>query len=86
MTHYAIIRGVRPFISIQIHGRDWRSDPQFERYESSGWVYYQQEQVLILKLRHFSATENMRIIYRFAERPPPPPPVTAESDSGNTVE
>ena len=63
MTHHLIIRGVRPFSSIQIHGQAWRSDPQFERYDSSGWVYYQDEQVLILKLRHRSAVENIRIVY-----------------------
>jgi hypothetical protein len=57
---------------------DWRSDSQFEIYDSSGWVYYPQEQVLILKLRHRSTTENVRIIYREAPPPPPPPPVVEE--------
>jgi len=64
MTHHLIIRGVRPFISIQIHGQTWRSDPQFERYDSSGWVYYPDSQILILRLRHRAALENVRIVYR----------------------
>jgi len=87
MTHYVILRGIRPFLRIQIHGQDWRSDSQFERYEVSGWVYYQQEQLLVLKLRHRSAIENVRLIYREAPAPaprpaappPPPPPATGES-------
>ena len=70
MTHYMIIRGIRPFIKIQIHEMDWRTDSQFERYDSSGWVYYQQEQTLVLKLRHRTTVENVRIFYR-AEVPPP---------------
>jgi len=74
MTHYVIIRGVRPFIKIQIHDMDWRTDTQFERYDSSGWVYYPQGQTLILKLRHRANVENVRVFYRVEEPPPPPPP------------
>jgi len=81
MNHYVMIRGVRPFIRIQIHGMDWRSDSQFEIYDSSGWVYYPQEQVLVLKLRHRSTVENVRIIYRSEE----PLPATTASE-GNTVD
>ena len=81
MAHFVIIRGVRPFNRIQIHGMDWRTDSQFERYDSSGWVYYPQEQVLVAKLRHRAATENLRIIYREAAPPPPPPPPPAVIES-----
>jgi hypothetical protein len=76
MTHHLIIRGVRPFNSIQIHNMVWRSDPQFERYDSSGWIYYSEEQILIIRLRHRSTTENIRIIYRVEQ--PAPAPVPAE--------
>ncbi|MCL1959406.1 MAG: hypothetical protein FWF68_07365 [Spirochaetes bacterium] len=68
-VHYVIIRGIRPFIKLQMHGQDWRTDNQFERYDSSGWVYYQQEQTLILKLKHRTTLENIRIFYR-VEAPP----------------
>ena len=74
MAHYMIIRGVRPFIKIQIHGMDWRTDSQFERYDSSGWVYYSQDQILVLKLRHRTIAENVIVFYRVEEPPPPPPP------------
>jgi len=69
-SHHIIIRGVRPFLRIQIHGMDWRSDPQFEIYDSSGWIYYPDNQVLVLKLRHRSSMEYVRLIYREAAAPP----------------
>ena len=72
MTHYVIICGIRPFIKLQFYGTDWRSIPQFERSDSSAWVYYPQTQILVLKLRHRSTVENVRLIYW---EPPPPPPV-----------
>jgi len=75
MTHHLIIRGVRPFLRIQIHNIDWRTDSQLERYDSSGWVYYPEEQILVLRLRHRASVENVRLIYREAPPPPPPPPV-----------
>ena len=88
MTHYVIVRGIRPFNRIQIHGTDWRTDSQFERYDSSGWVYYAQDQVLVLKLRHRETVENVRIIYRAEPAPataPAPVPATAaeEGESDN---
>jgi len=73
MTHHVIIRGVRQFVSIQIHGQAWRTDSQFEIYDSSGWVYYPGEQILVLKLRHREALENVRLIYR---APAPAPVIT----------
>ena len=79
-AHHMIIRGVRPFLSIQIHNMVWRSDPQFERYDSSGWVYYPDDQILVIKLRHRAAVENIRIIYR-EEVPVPEAPVNnSEAD------
>jgi len=62
-SHYIIINGVRPFIKLRVHDMDWRTDSQFERYDSSGWVYYPQDQILILKLKHRATVENIRIIY-----------------------
>ena len=63
MSHFIIIRGLPPFLRLQIHGQDWRTDSQFERYDSSGWVYYSQDQTLILKMRHRTTLENVRIFY-----------------------
>jgi hypothetical protein len=83
MTHHVILRGVRPFLRLQIHGMDWRPSAEFERYDSSGWLYHPQEQTLVLRLRHRSTTENVRIIYR--EDPPPQPAVEVQQEA-NTQE
>jgi hypothetical protein len=80
MAHFMIIRGVRPFLRIQIHGMDWRTDSQFERYDSSGWIYFPEEQTLMLKIRHRSTTESVRLIYRLTE------PVAEESEAGAVIE
>jgi hypothetical protein len=60
-THYMMIRGVRPFSKIQIYDIDYRTDPEFERYDSSGWIYSAQEQILVLKMKHRAAVEHIRI-------------------------
>jgi len=86
MIHHLIIRGVRPFLRIQIHNMDWRSDSQFEIYESSGWVYYPDEQILILRLRHRSAVENVRIIYQEYVAPPVQQPLLLPDNTGAAVE
>ncbi|MCL2211060.1 MAG: hypothetical protein FWB95_03970 [Treponema sp.] len=88
MAHHMIIRGIRPFLRIQIHGMDWRSDSQFERYDSSGWVYYPEEQILVIKLRHRTTTENIRIIYRAEPTPAPAPAAAGEAapEPGEDIE
>jgi hypothetical protein len=61
-THYMIIRGVRPFNAIQLYNMNFPTDSQFERYDSSGWIYSVSEQSLLVKMRHRSASEHIRII------------------------
>ena len=75
-SHHIIIRGVRPFINIQIHGQTWRSASDFETYDSSGWVYYSAEQILVLKLRHRETVENIRLNYRAPAASPAPAPIS----------
>jgi hypothetical protein len=62
-THYIIIRGIRAFNKIQLYNMDYRTDPQFERYDSSGWSYSAQEQTLVLKMKHRATVEHIRIFY-----------------------
>jgi len=81
-THYMIFRGVRSFSRIQLYGMDFRTDPQFERYDSSGWSYNSTEQTLIVKMKHRSAVENIRIIYREAPRPVIVVPVPEVEEEG----
>jgi hypothetical protein len=70
-THYMIIRGLRPFVRLQLYNIDYRSDPQFERYDSSGWVYYPQDQILVLKMKHRTTIEHVRIFFREQSRSAP---------------
>jgi hypothetical protein len=84
-THYMMLRGVKPFAKIQLYGIDYRTDPQFERYDSSGWVYSSLEQTLLLKIKHQNPVEHI-LIYavapqpsRPAPRPSPPPEPAAET-------
>jgi len=81
-THHVIISGIKPFISLQIHGTNWRTDSQYERYDSSGWVYHQNEQILVLKLRHREQTENIKIIYKYAAPPPVVEEAKEDADNG----
>jgi hypothetical protein len=62
-AHYLLIRGIRPFKKIQMRGMDYRSDPQFERYNSPGWVYRAQDQTLLIKLFHRTEVEAIKIFY-----------------------
>jgi hypothetical protein len=82
LSHYVIIRGIRPFVKIQIHETDWRTDSQFERYDSSGWVYYQQDQTLIIKLRHRVPVENITVFYNASASPPAPAPRAEPEHTG----
>jgi hypothetical protein len=62
-THHIIIRGVKPFAKIQLYNMDYRTDPQFERYDSSGWSYSPSEQTLLIKMKHRTNIEHVRIFY-----------------------
>ena len=76
-SHHIIIRGVRPFLSLQFNGQTWRSDSQFEIYDSFGWIYYADEQVLVLKVRQNASLVNIRLIYRAPAPAPAPAPTPA---------
>lgn len=60
-THYMVIRGIKPFYRILIYGLDFRTDPRFESYNSSGYVYNEQTQTLYLKMRHKVEYEDILI-------------------------
>jgi hypothetical protein len=62
-THYMLIRGIRPFTKIQLYNMDYRTDPQFERYDSSGWTYSPSEQILLLKMKHRTPAEHIMVYY-----------------------
>ncbi|AEJ20693.1 hypothetical protein Spica_2592 [Gracilinema caldarium DSM 7334] len=67
-THYMMIKGVKPFKKIQLYNIDFRTDPRFERYDSSGWAYSESEQTLLLKMKHRAKEEHIKIYYQVAEQ------------------
>jgi len=67
-THYMMIMGVKPFKKIQLYNIDFRTDPRFERYDSSGWAYSESEQILLVKMKHRVKEEHIRIFYQVAEQ------------------
>lgn len=63
LTHYVILKGLPQFSTIYIYNMAFRTDPRFETYNSSGYVYKQNTQTLLLKSRHKSQLENVRFEY-----------------------
>lgn len=82
-THYLIIRGIRPFYRIQIHGIDFRSDQRFEIYNSSGYVYNERTGTLLLKLKHKKDNEEITL---FLGRAPLPAPVPVPAVTSNVTD
>ncbi|MCM1321680.1 MAG: hypothetical protein NC041_07400 [Bacteroides sp.] len=68
-THYMILNGIEPFSAIEIYNTRFRSDPRFESYNSSGYVYDRNSKTLFLKYRHKSRTEIVRLIYQEEKQP-----------------
>jgi hypothetical protein len=62
-TEYLIIKGILPFRSIEIYDMPYRTDPRFETYNSSGYIYNAESQTLFLKSRQKTQREIVRLIY-----------------------
>ena len=77
LTHYIIVKGIPSFSSIYIYNMAFRTDPRFETYNSSGYVYKQSTETLLLKSRHKSQIENVRLEYH--EKPAVKQPVVKET-------
>ena len=87
-----IIHGVKPFTSIEIYGLAFRTDPRFEIYNSSGYVYDPAAETLLLKYRQRSAAETVRL-YHAAPKPkaepveePAPAAETSETEAASAAE
>ncbi|MCQ2240945.1 hypothetical protein [Treponema sp.] len=64
LTHYMMFNGVPNFGGrIEIQGQMFRTDPRFETYNSSGYVYLQNSRSLLIKSRHKSKMELIRLFY-----------------------
>ncbi len=67
-THYVIIKGIPHFSTIYIYDMAFRTDPRFETYNSSGYVYKQKSKTLLLKSRHKTRKENIRFDFKEPEK------------------
>ena len=81
-THYVILKGIPAFQQIFIYDMAFRTDPRFETYNSSGYVYKSETQTLLLKSRHKSENENIRMSYTPVPKPAPAPK-PAETETGS---
>ncbi|ULQ60908.1 hypothetical protein K7I13_06515 [Brucepastera parasyntrophica] len=86
-SHYMVISGVKPFYRIQIGGIDFRTDPRFETYNSSGYRYNERTETLYLKLRHRTEITDV-VLYMGnppAPAPEPAPPAVPEQAAPEEV-
>jgi len=69
-THYVMLNNVKPFPLLQIYDTNWRRAFDFESYyNSSGWYYFEREQILVLKINHRSNVEHVRIYFTVPRAP-----------------
>lgn len=61
--HHVIFKGIPKFNAIYIYNIAYRTDPKFETYNSSGYVYKEEGYTLLLKSRHKSKIETVRMSY-----------------------
>ena len=91
LTHYVIFKGIPAFEQIFIYDMAFRTDPRFETYNSSGYVYRSETSTLLLKSRHKSQIENVRMSYtpvvKATPAPAPAPkPEETEQETTTTTE
>lgn len=79
-THYAIITGIERFQTIYIYDLAFRTDARFETYNSSGYVYQNDSNSLLLKSRHKSQIEQIRLVYPHAGEMSAKPEETQDSE------
>ncbi|MDR2193717.1 MAG: hypothetical protein LBP19_04525 [Treponema sp.] len=63
-SHYMLIRNIPPSITrLQLYNQTYRTAADFERWDSSGWVYSASEQTLLVKMKHRAQIEHIRIFW-----------------------
>ena len=84
-THYIIFKGMPAFKTIYIYNMAFRTDPRFETYNSSGYVYLPETKTLLLKSRHKSKIENIRMdLYGNEGRPASSSSTSAAASSSSS--
>ena len=84
-THYVIFKGIPSFEQIFIYDMAFRTDPRFETYNSSGYVYKAETETLLLKSRHKTQVEDIRMSYVAPKPAPVPAPKPAEPAAETTA-
>ena len=85
-THYVIFKGIPAFEQIYIYNMAFRTDPRFETYNSSGYVYKSDTKTLLLKSRHKSEIEDVRMSYTAPKPAPAPKPAEPEAETETVSE
>ncbi|MCQ2582712.1 MAG: ribosomal protein L7/L12 [Treponema sp.] len=83
--HHVIFKGIPKFNAIYIYNMAYRTDPRFETYNSSGYVYKEDGYSLLLKSRHKEAVETVRMTYPNGVAPKKNNQTAASSGSGTTT-
>jgi hypothetical protein len=84
-THYIMLNNVKPFPLLQIYDVSWRRAFDFESYyNSSGWYYFEREQILVLKINHRSNIEHVKIYFTVPRAPEPVEPPPAQEQPAPT--
>lgn len=81
-TQYIIFNGIDSFRRIDIYDMAFRTDPRFETYESSGYVFHSNTGTLFLKSLHHATTENVKLYYTI---PAPTSEATEATESEDEV-
>jgi len=81
-THYVMLKGVSPFVLLQMHNQNTPRNQFFEEAGASGWDYFPEEQALVLKVQHRANVERIRVHFTVpapapAPAPAAPPPAPA---------
>ncbi|MBP3710183.1 MAG: hypothetical protein J6I73_07280 [Treponema sp.] len=84
-THYVIINGIRRFSTIYIYNMAFRTDPRFETYNSSGYVFRADTNTMLLKSRHREQIETVRLVYSDAAREAVERRTITETDAAGNV-
>ena len=62
VAHNAVIRGIRPFGIVRLHGTAWHTDPTYSKY-SAGWAYDSTSATFYLKVTGKTDQEQVDIVY-----------------------
>ena len=85
-THYVIFKSIPSFEQIFIYDMAFRTDPRFETYNSSGYIYKSESKTLLLKSRHKSEKEDIRMSYTpVPKAEPAPKPAETKPEETETV-